>query len=101
VLRSRDDIAAVQIVLADALTFDYGRWSEGQRWRVAGNLPYNIATPLMLRLIEMPSGPDSLTVMVQRDVAERFMGSPGTPAYGSLSVAGGYAMQEELLFSVG
>jgi 16S rRNA (adenine1518-N6/adenine1519-N6)-dimethyltransferase len=55
----------------------------------------------MLRLIEMASGPDSLTVMVQKDVAERFVASPGTAAYGSLSLAVGYAMQAELLFSVG
>ncbi|MGP8101776.1 MAG: 16S rRNA (adenine(1518)-N(6)/adenine(1519)-N(6))-dimethyltransferase RsmA [Candidatus Cybelea sp.] len=101
VLRSREDVAAAQIVLADALAFDYRSWSGGKPWRVAGNLPYNIATPLMLRLIEMPSGPDSLTVMVQKDVAERFVASPGTAAYGSLSVAVGYAMEAELLFSVG
>jgi 16S rRNA (adenine1518-N6/adenine1519-N6)-dimethyltransferase len=101
VLRSREDIAAAQIVAADALTFDYRAWSEGQPWRVAGNLPYNIATPLMLRLIEMPSGPDSLTVMVQKDVAERFMASPGTRAYGSLSVAVQYATQVEMLLTIG
>jgi 16S rRNA (adenine1518-N6/adenine1519-N6)-dimethyltransferase len=101
ILRSREDVAAAQIVLADALAFDYRTWSKGEPWRVAGNLPYNIATPLMLRLIEMPSGPDSLTVMVQKDVAERFVASPGTAAYGSLSVAIAYAMEAELLFSVG
>jgi 16S rRNA (adenine1518-N6/adenine1519-N6)-dimethyltransferase len=101
VLRSREDIAAAQIVSADALTFDYRSWSEGKPWRVAGNLPYNIATPLMLRLIEMPSGPDSLTVMVQKDVGERFMASPGAPAYGSLSVAIQYAMQVEMLLTIG
>jgi len=56
VLRSREDVAAAQIVLADALAFDYRSWSGGKPWRVAGNLPYNIATPLMLRLIEMPPG---------------------------------------------
>ncbi|MFZ0575557.1 MAG: 16S rRNA (adenine(1518)-N(6)/adenine(1519)-N(6))-dimethyltransferase RsmA [Candidatus Cybelea sp.] len=101
VLRSREDIAAAQIVSADALTFDYRSWSQGQPWRVAGNLPYNIATPLMLRLIEMPTGPDSLTVMVQKDVGERFTASPGTRAYGSLSVAVQYAMQVEMLLTIG
>ena len=48
------------------------------QWRVAGNLPYNIATPLLLRFIEMAHGPQMLTVMVQRDVAERFAAVPGT-----------------------
>jgi 16S rRNA (adenine1518-N6/adenine1519-N6)-dimethyltransferase len=101
VLRSREDLAAAQIVLADALAFDFGSWSNGEPWRAAGNLPYNIATPLLLRLIEMPAGPDSLTVMVQKDVAQRFMASPGTPAYGSLSVAVQYAMQVEMLLTIG
>ncbi len=100
VLRSREDLRAAQIVQADALTFDYREWSRGDSWRVAGNLPYNIATPLLLAFIEMPSGPESLTVMVQRDVAERFAAVPGTPAYGSLSVAVQYSMHVELLFTV-
>jgi 16S rRNA (adenine1518-N6/adenine1519-N6)-dimethyltransferase len=100
VLRIREDLSEARIVEADALTFDYANWARGQRWRVAGNLPYNIATPLMLRLIEMASGPESLTVMVQKDVAERFAASPGSPAYGSLSLAVQYATHVEYLFTV-
>jgi 16S rRNA (adenine1518-N6/adenine1519-N6)-dimethyltransferase len=99
-LRARQDLGPVQILEADALTFDYQSWSRGERWRVAGNLPYNIATPLLLRLIEMTRGPDVLTVMVQKDVAARFVASPATRAYGSLSVAVQYAMHAELLFTV-
>jgi 16S rRNA (adenine1518-N6/adenine1519-N6)-dimethyltransferase len=99
-LRSRDDLGSAQIVEADALTFDYATWSRGEPWRVAGNLPYNIATPLMLRLIEMTPGPDALTIMVQKDVAQRLVASPATRAYGSLSVAVQYAMSAELLFTV-
>jgi 16S rRNA (adenine1518-N6/adenine1519-N6)-dimethyltransferase len=100
VLRSREDLGAAQIVAADALTFDFGAWARGEPWRVAGNLPYNIATPLMLRLIEMRSGPQSLTVMVQKDVAERFGATAGTAAYGSLSVAVQYSMQVEVLCTI-
>jgi 16S rRNA (adenine1518-N6/adenine1519-N6)-dimethyltransferase len=91
-LAARSDLARANIVHADALTFDYQRWSAGHRWHVAGNLPYNVATAVMLRLIEMEAGADSLTVMLQKDVAERFGAAPGTPAYGSLSVAAQYAM---------
>ncbi len=94
-LRSREALAGAEIVQADALDFDYLAWSSGRRWHVAGNLPYNIATALMLRLIEMEHGPDSLTVMVQKDVAERFIAGPATPAYGSLSVAVQYAMHAQ------
>jgi 16S rRNA (adenine1518-N6/adenine1519-N6)-dimethyltransferase len=100
VLRARPELAAAHIVMADALTFDYSEWARGQRWLAAGNLPYNIATPLMLRLIEMHDGPDSVTVMVQKDVAQRVTASPGTPAYGSLSVAVQYAMSAELAFTL-
>jgi 16S rRNA (adenine1518-N6/adenine1519-N6)-dimethyltransferase len=100
VLRSRPDLSRAQIVQADALEFDYRTWSAGHRWRVAGNLPYNVATPVMLRLIEMEDGPESLTVMVQKDVAQRLVAAPASPAYGSLSVAVQYAMCAQIAFDL-
>ncbi len=99
-LRSRGDLTGANILEADALTFDYCAWSAGRRWRVAGNLPYNVATPLVLRLIEMREGPESLTVTLQKDVAERLAAAPATSAYGSLSVAVQYAMRVELAFDL-
>jgi 16S rRNA (adenine1518-N6/adenine1519-N6)-dimethyltransferase len=99
-LRSRRELSNARIIEADALTFDYRSWSHGEAWRVAGNLPYNVATPLMLQLVEMDDGPEALTVMVQKDVAERLIAVPGTAAYGSLSVAIQYAMTVELAFSL-
>ncbi len=95
VLRSRDDLARARVLHADALAFDYADWSQGLPWIVAGNLPYNVATPMLTQLIEMDGGPSSLTVMVQKDVAQRFAAKPATPAYGSLSVAVQYAMLVE------
>jgi len=99
-LRSLPELAAARIVEADASNFDYRAWSGTDAWRVAGNLPYNVATALMLQLVEMDGGPDALTVMVQKDVAERLTASPGTPAYGSLSVAIQYAMTVKLAFTL-
>jgi 16S rRNA (adenine1518-N6/adenine1519-N6)-dimethyltransferase len=99
-LRAREDLRAAQILAADALTFDYGAWSGSRPWIVAGNLPYNVATPILMRLIEMDGGPESMTVMVQKDVADRLVARPGTPAYGSLSVAVQYAMQARLAFTL-
>jgi 16S rRNA (adenine1518-N6/adenine1519-N6)-dimethyltransferase len=99
ILREREDLRAATIVDADALTFDYASVA-APHWRVAGNLPYNIATPLLLRFIEMPAGPQMLTVMVQRDVAERFAAVAGTKAYGSLTIAAQYAMRIERCFSL-
>jgi 16S rRNA (adenine1518-N6/adenine1519-N6)-dimethyltransferase len=100
ILLAREDLTGTTIVRDDALCFDYTAWSGEAPWRVAGNLPYNVATPLLLRLIEMRGGPESLTVMVQRDVARRFAAIPATPAYGSLSVAVQYAMHVEQCFSL-
>jgi 16S rRNA (adenine1518-N6/adenine1519-N6)-dimethyltransferase len=99
-LRSREDLAGAAILQADALTFDYRAWSGSRPWRVAGNLPYNVATPVLLRLIEMKDGPECLTVMLQKDVAERLAAAPASPAYGSLSVAVQYAMHVELAFDL-
>jgi len=99
-LRSRPELCGARIVEADALTFDYRAWSRGDAWRVAANLPYNVATPLILRLVEMESGPQALTVTVQKDVAQRLIAAPGTAAYGSLSVAIQYAMTVELAFTL-
>ncbi len=99
-LRSRPELDDACIVEADASIFDYRAWSRGNVWRIAANLPYNVATPLILQLVEMIGGPEALTVMVQKDVAERLVASPGTPAYGSLSVAVQYAMTVELAFTL-
>ena len=101
ILCEREDLQAATIVETDARTFDYATFAALGRWRVAGNLPYNIATPLVTGLAEMRHGPDVLTVMVQRDVADRFVATPGTPAYGSLSVAIQYAMHVHREFTLG
>jgi 16S rRNA (adenine1518-N6/adenine1519-N6)-dimethyltransferase len=100
-LRSREDLHGAHIENADALTFDYAGWAGGSPWHVAGNLPYNVATPLIVGFAEMDDGPQSLTVMVQKDVAGRLAAKPGTPAYGSLSIAVQYAMTVEPAFTLG
>jgi 16S rRNA (adenine1518-N6/adenine1519-N6)-dimethyltransferase len=56
---------------------------------------------LILRFCEMERGPQSLTVMIQKDVAERLAAKPGTAAYGSLTVAVGYAMHVRREFTLG
>lgn len=97
-LTSLRELREARIVLADALTFDYSAWAQGGPWLAAGNLPYNIATPLISGWVEMDDGPSAIIAMVQRDVADRLAAAPGTPAYGSLSVAVQYAMRVERAF---
>jgi 16S rRNA (adenine1518-N6/adenine1519-N6)-dimethyltransferase len=100
-LREREDLRAARFELGDALTFDYSAWAAGRHWRAAGNLPYNIATPLVLRLLELPDGPQTMTFMLQKDVALRLTAAAGSASYGSLSVAVQYAAIVEYGFSVG
>ncbi|MBV8726310.1 MAG: hypothetical protein JO233_00880 [Candidatus Eremiobacteraeota bacterium] len=64
-------------------------------------MPYNIATPLLLKVIEMDGGPEQIVVMVQKDVADRLAARPATPAYGSLTLAVQYAMQVERILTLG
>jgi 16S rRNA (adenine1518-N6/adenine1519-N6)-dimethyltransferase len=101
ILANRPDLANASIVLGDAMTYDYAAFARGGLWRVAGNLPYNVATPLLLQLVEMDDGPSTIVAMIQKDVANRLAAKPGTPAYGSLSIAIQYAMQVERAFTLG
>jgi 16S rRNA (adenine1518-N6/adenine1519-N6)-dimethyltransferase len=101
ILGNREALRAARIVQADALEYDYAAYARGGPWHMTGNLPYNVATPLMLGLIEMEHGPQTLTVMIQKDVADRLAAKPGTPSYGSLSIAVQYDMSVERAFTLG
>jgi 16S rRNA (adenine1518-N6/adenine1519-N6)-dimethyltransferase len=99
-LHASSELKPAHIVHADALAFDYEAFASGKPWRMTGNLPYNIATPLIMRLIGIPDGPQTLVVMVQKEVADRFSARPSTAAYGSLSVAVQYKMLVERAFTL-
>jgi 16S rRNA (adenine1518-N6/adenine1519-N6)-dimethyltransferase len=100
ILRSRDDLAGVRIEHGDALAYDYESYGAAGPWRVAGNLPYNIATPLLIRLAQMAAPPERIVAMIQKDVADRLLAKPGTAAYGSLTVALAVSMRVERAFNV-
>lgn len=55
--------------------------------RIIGNLPYYITTPIIMKLLDSHTGASSITVMMQKEVADRLMASPGTKTYGAVSVA--------------
>ncbi|MGZ3531011.1 MAG: 16S rRNA (adenine(1518)-N(6)/adenine(1519)-N(6))-dimethyltransferase RsmA [Vulcanimicrobiaceae bacterium] len=101
ILSEREELRNVTIVHADAMTFDYAGFAGRKPWRVAGNLPYNVATPLITNFVEMDGGPDTIVAMIQKDVADRLVAKPATPAYGSLSIAVQYAMHVERAFTLG
>jgi 16S rRNA (adenine1518-N6/adenine1519-N6)-dimethyltransferase len=78
----------VDVHPANALTYDVGaiaRW-RGAPVALVGNLPYQIAAPLLFRFIEQRRHLSRMVVMVQREMADRLLASPGTAAYGALGV---------------
>lgn len=81
----------VEIVQGDILKQDIqaiaDRYNGGQPIKVVANLPYYITTPIIMELFESHVPLANVTVMVQREVAERMQAGPGTKAYGALSLA--------------
>jgi len=68
--------------------------------KVVANLPYYITTPILMHLLASDLEIDSYTVMMQKEVADRISATPGTKAYGSLSIAVQYSMQAKVAFIV-
>jgi len=92
----------LEVIEADALTVDLSQHA-GQGARVVANLPYNVGTELLIRWLSTPDWPpvwQSLTLMFQREVAERIVAAPGTKAYGRLSVLTGWRCESRLLFDL-
>ena len=94
-------LPALRVVRADVLATDLDPYlgSDGAL-RVVGNLPYNVATPLLGRLFEVIDRIADVHVMLQAEVADRLAADPGTKSYGRLSVTGQYYCRIERLFDV-
>lgn len=88
----------IEIHNADALKFDFA--SLGNNLRVTGNLPYNISTPILFHLLDNVSCITDMHFMLQKEVVERMVASPSTPAYGRLSVMLQYHLAMEYLITV-
>ena len=82
----------------DALSFDFA--TLGSELRVAGNLPYNISTPLLFHLARSAPFIRDIHVMLQREVVERMVARPSSPDYGRLSVMIQYRFQLEPLMTI-
>lgn len=68
--------------------------------KVVGNIPYNITTPIIFRLLERDLRPARIVLMIQREVADRILAPPGDPEYGALSVGVRSVARVERLFHV-
>jgi 16S rRNA (adenine1518-N6/adenine1519-N6)-dimethyltransferase len=90
------------VVQGDALELDWSALLAGAaRWHLVANLPYNVATPLVLDLLDRVPTIDRMLVMVQREVGERLAASPGTKAYGIPSVKVAYWAEAAVVGRVG
>ncbi len=97
----------VAICHADALALDWDGVEEAgaslgvprgsSPWSLVANLPYNLATPLVLRVLEAFEAVATMVVMVQREVGERLAARPKSPAYGAVSVKVAYAARAEVV----
>jgi 16S rRNA (adenine1518-N6/adenine1519-N6)-dimethyltransferase len=86
---------------ADALTFDFAALAApGQPLRVVGNLPYNISTPLLFRLLENTANIRDMHFMLQLEVVDRLAARPGSKDWGRLGIMAQYHCAVEKLFEV-
>jgi 16S rRNA (adenine1518-N6/adenine1519-N6)-dimethyltransferase len=93
----------LHVVSADALKLDDHALFGSERVRIAANLPYNIGTALLVKWLttrEWPPFWDSLTLMFQREVAQRIVAKPNSDAYGRLSVLAQWRTKPRILFDV-
>jgi 16S rRNA (adenine1518-N6/adenine1519-N6)-dimethyltransferase len=100
VLRSQVEPLGVRVVEGDALRLDWdellgaapppGGSADDQPWALVANLPYNVAVPVVIRVLEEAPQVSSLLVMVQREVGERLAAGAGDEAYGAVSVKVAY-----------
>ncbi|NIQ04040.1 MAG: ribosomal RNA small subunit methyltransferase A [Nitrospinaceae bacterium] len=88
-----------ELVQADAMTYDYS--AAGPRFQVVSNLPYYAAMAIVKRLIHYKQHVVDMTLMLQKEVADRLAARPGTRAYGSLSVFTQFNCRVERLLEVG
>jgi len=93
----------LEIIAGDALAFDIAAHLGGKRARVVANLPYNIATALLVSWLTAEPWPpwyDALVLMFQREVAERIVARVGDKAYSRLAVLTGWRSDAKILFDV-
>ncbi|KAF1077558.1 16S rRNA (adenine(1518)-N(6)/adenine(1519)-N(6))-dimethyltransferase RsmA [Halodesulfovibrio sp. MK-HDV] len=76
----------LQVVLTDALLFPWENLTPEKPWKIIGNLPYNIASPLMWDILSKSTGLKRAVFMIQKEVGDRIVAAPSSKQYGALSV---------------
>ena len=98
------DYENVTVINEDVLKLDIAKladeYNQGRPIKVVANLPYYITTPIIMGLFESHVPLDSITIMVQKEVADRMQVGPGTKDYGALSLAVQYYAKPQILLNV-
>lgn len=90
----------LEIIEGDALKFDFLRINNNLPKHIISNLPYNISVPLLIKWLKNMSSFQSLTLMFQKEVAERIMASTGNKSYGRISVLAQLTCKIDKLFDL-
>jgi 16S rRNA (adenine1518-N6/adenine1519-N6)-dimethyltransferase len=91
------------VVEGDAMRIDLAPYARTAPVRVVANLPYNVATALLISWLTVEPWPpwyDTLVLTFQREVAQRIVAAPGSKSYGRLSVLAGWRTQAQILFDI-
>ncbi len=91
------------VIPGDALEVDIAPYLDGGPARIVANLPYNIATALLVRWLATEPWPpwfDAMVLMFQREVAERIVAKPGNKQFGRLAVLAGWRTEAKIMFDV-
>ena len=92
-----------ELVAGDAMKVDFDTLAAkygAKRYKVVANLPYYITTPIVMRFLEEGFRVSKLVIMVQQEVADRFLANPGTKAYGAITAAINYYGSVSRAFNV-
>ena len=92
------DTENIDVVWEDFMKYDIGRNPTG--FKLMGNLPYYITTPIIAKILESQRKPERMVFMVQKEVAERICSPPGSKVYGAISVLAQYHCSTEIVMTV-
>lgn len=96
-----EGLGTLNIHEADALQFDFSTLASGPaRFRLIGNLPYNISTPLLFHVFQYREFVQDMHFMLQKEVVDRMIAEPGSKQYGRLSIMTQYYCSTEKLLAV-
>lgn len=101
--RRMADYSNFELVAGDAMKVDFDALAAkygAKRYKVVANLPYYITTPIVMRFLEEGFRVSELVIMVQQEVADRFLANPGTKAYGAITAAINYYGSVSRAFNV-